>query len=304
MSVIANAILWAGNQGVDLINISMGGNSPSEPLVLKNALQTTVEKGVVIVVAAGNDAMSLDTATSKTYPAVFSKEIDGLITVGSFDASSRALSSFSNYSPNFVDILSPGSNGSSGILSTVPTALSSAGMANKIGTSPIHGTSMATPVATGVFAAMVSMAKGKGYRLTPNQLERFIRNEGSPTNSSYTSYSQSGKYLDYSYMYNALVNQLDSTSKIINFQTQPKIQKVIVGDKVVLSTALTSDSNYIVNYQWLKNNQPISGETNANLTISSITTTAAAEYQLEISSGTKKVLSQKVTVSVGLKYCD
>jgi subtilisin family serine protease len=301
MSVVANAILWAANQDVDLINLSMGG--PAESVVLKNAIQTAVDKGVFVIVAAGNDAKSLDSA-SKTYPAVYSSDIDGLITVGSFDASSLGLSSFSNYSPNHVDILSPGSNGTLGILSTVPTSKSASGMANKINTSPIHGTSMATPVVTGVMAAMISTAKAKGFRVTPSQLERFVHNEGTPSNSSYNSYSKGGKYLSYTHMYSALLNQIDSTQKIIEFQNQPKIQKAIVGDKIQFTTALTSNSNYIVNYQWYKNNVKLTGETQANLILNSITTSDAGEYQLEISSGTKKVLSQKVTLTVGLKYCD
>ncbi len=301
MSVVANAILWAANQGVDLINLSMGG--PADSVVLKNAIQTAVDKGVFVIVAAGNDAKSLD-STSKTYPAVYSADIDGLITVGSFDASSLALSSFSNYSPNYVDILSPGSNGTSGILSTVPTAKSASGMANKVGTSPIHGTSMATPVVTGVVAAMISTAKAKGFRVTPSQIERFVHNEGTPSNASYNSYSKGGKYLSYTHMYSALLNQIDSTQKIIEFQNQPKIQKAIAGDKIQFTTAITSNSNYIVNYQWYKNNVKLTNETQANLTLNSITTADAAEYQLEISSGTKKVVSQKVTLTVALRYCD
>ena len=303
---MATGIIWASSQKVDLVNISMGAYSASP--VLKSALSNAITNGTFFVVAAGNDGKEL-TSSFVVYPAMYSNELDGMITVGSFDASSTGISSFSNFSSSYVDLLSPGSDGSNGILSTIPMALSSTGMANKVttssGTSPIHGTSMATPVATGALAAVISMAKGKGIRITPSQLEKFIRNEGSPTRSAYASYSRSGKYLNYDYLINALINMIDSTSKpIVLDSSQLFTQRSLVGQKVTLKANLGANSKYIVNYQWYKNGVAINGAQSDTLTLSNIATGDAAEYQVEISAGSSKVVSQKIPVYVGLKSCD
>ena len=306
---VSNGVIWAANQGVDLINISSGG--PTNSIVYKNALQAAVEKGVFVVVAAGNDGKILSDEVN-TYPAMFSKDILGMITVGSYDAVSMGVSSFSNKSPTYVDIMAPGSNGTLGILSTAPMSRSSSGFANATSTttngvtrtSLIQGTSMAAPIVTGALAAMISTAKSKGFRISPEQLKRFVIGEGSTKNPAFTSYSSQGNVLNYQAMYSALINQIDSTQKIIELQNQPLSQQVVAGEKVVLSTTLTKNSNFIVNYQWYKNNQIMLGQTKNSLTLTKTNLSDAAYYQIEISSGAKKTLSQKVKVAVGLKFCD
>ena len=303
---VASGLIWASNQKADLINLSMGSEATSP--VYQAAIETLVANGTFLCVAAGNDSREI-TTTATTYPAMYTDIIDGMITVGSFDASSLQKSSFSNYSTKYVDVLAPGSNGTAGILSTVPIALNPAGMANKITvngvTSPIHGTSMATPIMTGALAAVVSMAKGRGIKLTPSQLKRFVRNEGTPTKAAYASYSRGGKYLDYNYLITALIEQIDSTTKTIEIDTtQLTTQKSLIGQKVSFKAVLTANSKYLVNYQWFKNGVAISNANSDVLTLSNISTTDAAQYHVEISSGNSKYVSQKVPLVVGQASCD
>ncbi|MBY0563865.1 MAG: S8 family serine peptidase [Hyphomonadaceae bacterium] len=62
---LANAIDYARQQGVDVINLSLGGASPSSQAV-RDAIRRATQAGVIIVVSAGNDGNS--GATQPNYP--------------------------------------------------------------------------------------------------------------------------------------------------------------------------------------------------------------------------------------------
>lgn len=127
------AINYAVRMGAKVISNSWGGGGRSE--LLNQAIQNAINKGVIVVAAAGNEANNIDSKPS--YPASYS----GVISVASSDASDK-LSSFSNYGQS-VTIAAPGSN----ILSSV------------IGNSwaYLSGTSMATPQVSGAFALALAV---------------------------------------------------------------------------------------------------------------------------------------------------
>jgi subtilisin family serine protease len=62
---LANAIDYARQQGVDVINLSLGSGSPS-PQVTRDAIQSATQAGIIVVVSAGNDGTS--GATQPNYP--------------------------------------------------------------------------------------------------------------------------------------------------------------------------------------------------------------------------------------------
>ncbi len=101
LSVIAEGIYWAVNNGADVINLSLGGSGDYENTLL-NAVKYAYENGVVVVAATGND----DSVIS--YPA---KYTDYVISVGSIglgaygDSLGRAY--YSNYGPE-IDVVAPG----------------------------------------------------------------------------------------------------------------------------------------------------------------------------------------------------
>lgn len=129
IAALVNAVNSAVQQNVDIINMSLSTSQdiPS----LRQAITNASSAGKIIVVAAGNgddNGLGQLLGTSfPVYPAMYSSSIPGVITVGSVDSGNNQRSTFSNYSPTFVNILAPGSHRSAdnsfsmGILSTLPS---------------------------------------------------------------------------------------------------------------------------------------------------------------------------------------
>ena len=142
---IANAILYAVENGAKVINMSFGkGYSPYKGAVDK-AVQFAVENDVLIVHAAGNASVNIDEATHypiRTYTsgAVASTWIE----VGASDQlpNDYLLADFSNYGKKEVEVFAPGVD----IYSTIPE--------NKYEDN--SGTSMAAPVVAGMAAVIRS----------------------------------------------------------------------------------------------------------------------------------------------------
>ncbi len=154
LAAIINGIRWAADQGAHIINMSLAGGGKSS--ALEAALKYAVGKGSFIVVAAGNDGAYLS-SWNFVAPASYSRNIDGMMTIGSILSSMDRRSSFSNYSRSYVDIGAPGE---SGILSTVPGGAYM----------EMSGTSMATPIVAGAAGLVYGMAHTRGYSVTPSQM--------------------------------------------------------------------------------------------------------------------------------------
>jgi subtilisin family serine protease len=125
---------------VSVINDSWGFYGDSS-IILSNAIDTVRNYDILVITASGND--TLDLVDYQQYPACYFNE--NIITVGAHDTTfidvnfyDTLVAPFSNYSPNYVDILAPGSE----ILSTLP--------GNQMGAK--NGTSMATPAVSAVAA--------------------------------------------------------------------------------------------------------------------------------------------------------
>lgn len=123
-SWIVNGIMWAADNGADVINLSLGGSSSS--VSLKNAIDYAWSKGVVVVAAAGNGSTS-----RRFYPAYYAP----VIATAAVDENDRK-ASFSNYG-SWVDVAAPGV----AIVSTYKGDYAS-----------FSGTSMATPFVSAVAA--------------------------------------------------------------------------------------------------------------------------------------------------------
>ena len=94
-SDVAAAIVYAADFGVQVINLSLGGSNPSA--TLENAVNYAIDKGVIVVAAAGNNGTE-----GALYPAAY----EPVIAVGSVDPNLEH-SSFSNYGSQ-IDIWAPG----------------------------------------------------------------------------------------------------------------------------------------------------------------------------------------------------
>ena len=137
-SNVAAAMIWAANHGARIINLSLGGSSPSS--VMEDAVTYAYLNGVTVVAAAGNE-----NTLGVLYPAAY----DNALAVASTNASNNR-SSFSNYGPE-IDLAAPGS----GIYSTVPTG--SCTFCRSDGYNTLSGTSMATPHVAGVAALLAGL---------------------------------------------------------------------------------------------------------------------------------------------------
>ncbi len=114
-SWVAAGIIWAADNGAEIINMSMGGKSHSQ--VLEDAVNYAWSKGVVVVAAAGNSGTS-----SPFYPAYYTD----CIAVAATDSMDN-VASWSSFG-DWVDVAAPGAS----IYSTLMTG----GYGSK------HGTSM------------------------------------------------------------------------------------------------------------------------------------------------------------------
>ncbi len=145
---IANAILYAVDNGARVINMSFGkGHSPYKEAV-SAAVKYAEENDVLMVHASGNASVNVDDIahfptrylqTENTGP-----KVETWIEVGAIGPKKSAglVAEFSNYGVNTVDVFAPGED----IGSTVP------GSEYK----ELSGTSMAAPVVSGVAALVLS----------------------------------------------------------------------------------------------------------------------------------------------------
>ena len=158
---IANAIRYAVDNGAKVVNMSFGkGLSPEKDWV-DDAVKYAESKGVLLVHAAGNDAMDIDTAWNFPTP-LFKKEqrkATNWITVGASGdpLNGGTVANFSNYGKTQVDVFAPGVN----IYSTVPGGNTYRSLS---------GTSMASPVVAGVAALLLEYYP----TLTPEQVKFII----------------------------------------------------------------------------------------------------------------------------------
>lgn len=198
---IALAIRYAVDNGAKVINTSFGKYFSTNPQWVMDAIEYAAEKDVLIVNAAGNEGIDLD--TKMVYPNDQSPEnaseiADNFLTVGAlnYEYGSGLVADFSNYGKTNVDVFAPGTK----IWSTTPN--------NEY--DYLQGTSMAAPAVSGIAAII------RGYypQLTAAQVKQVIMDSGLTTNASvivggdrnntqkFQELSTSGKMAN---LYNALI---------------------------------------------------------------------------------------------------
>lgn len=142
---IANAIIYAVDNGAKIINMSFGKSFSPEKEVVDKAVKYAEMKGVLLIHAAGNDSDDID--VDKNFPTkkyLDGKEAKNWIEVGAsaYGADENFVGDFSNYGKKMVSLFAPGVD----VYSTVPN--------NKYKNE--SGTSMASPSIAGVAALLWS----------------------------------------------------------------------------------------------------------------------------------------------------
>lgn len=148
---VAEGIVQATDMGVKIINMSLAVYQDSA--LLRQAVQYAVDRGVILVAAAGNDGYD-----RMPYPAAYSE----VLAVTAIDASGRH-AVFPNQSSE-IDIAAPGV--------AVLTAK------EDLGTTLFTGTSAAAPFVSGTLAAMMSANSDRTPKQTVELLKRYLNDAG------------------------------------------------------------------------------------------------------------------------------
>lgn len=197
---IALAIRYAVDNGAKVINTSFGKYFSPNPEFVMDALKYAASKDVLIINAAGNEGIDLDSKMvypNDQTPQNSTEFVDNVLTVGAlnYEYGSGLVAGFSNYGKTSVDVFAPGTK----IWSTTPNNTYEY----------LQGTSMAAPAVAGVAAIIRSFYP----KLTAAQVKNIIMNSGVSTKASvvisentatkkFTDISVSGKMVN---LYNALI---------------------------------------------------------------------------------------------------
>jgi len=142
---VANAIIYAVDNGADIINMSFGKSYSPEKEAVDKAVKYAEEKGVLLVHAAGNSSKDVDVSDnfpSRNYLNKGESTLWMEIGASAWGNNENFVGSFSNYGKQTVDLFAPGVD----IYSTTPD--------NEY--ESFNGTSMAAPATSGVAALVMS----------------------------------------------------------------------------------------------------------------------------------------------------
>ena len=142
---VANAILYAVNNGASVINMSFGKQLSPDKSIVDEAVRYAEKRGVLIIHAAGNDGSDNDQTPNypnATYENGRTARLWLEIGASSDGRGKDLVANFSNYGKRSVDLFAPGVD----VNSTIPGS----------GYKANSGTSMAAPVVTGVAALLLS----------------------------------------------------------------------------------------------------------------------------------------------------
>ncbi len=154
-ATVSTGIRWAVDNGARIINLSLGGSEDSQ--TLHDAVNYAVSKGVLVVVASGNDHES---GNATSYPAAY----DNVVGVGA-TGPSNTITGFSNTGP-YVDIAAPGV----GLWTTLPNG--------EYG--PPNGTSFSSPYVAGAAALIFTLRPDLPAQDVTCILEAGADDEGAP----------------------------------------------------------------------------------------------------------------------------
>ena len=235
-SDIIDAVNFAVDQGVDVINMSLGGGDDNP--VFGDALLKANNSGLFLIAASGNDA-----ETVLTYPARY----EGVFSVGSCDThffgEFPILSSFSSYGEG-LDLVAPGFE----ILQEGYTEES--GVAFYVAS----GTSMSVPHVSAAVALMIAL----GGRQGPDRIAEVLRETATRETEGWDTMLGWGE-LNVTAAVEMYAGPLPNGPPTADAQVVPSSAEVPV--QVIFSgTDITDPDGNIVSYEWdLGNGEQLSG---------------------------------------------
>ncbi|MEH2170954.1 MAG: S8 family peptidase [Nostoc sp.] len=217
-SSISKGIRYAVDNGANVINLSLGGGSSNR--TLESAIDYASSKGVIVVMAAGNDGDS-----SPDYPARYASKSG--IAVGAVDKNSN-LADFSNRSGTneIAYVTAPGVK----VYSSVPN--------NQYAT--YSGTSMAAPHVAGIVALMLSA----NPNLTDAQVRQIVtETAGNSTQNTSSSFNISNvSSLASQVIAETAVNNTPTTSSSFNISNVSSLASQTITETAKYLTPETTAS--------------------------------------------------------------
>ncbi len=217
---VANAIIYAVDNGAQVINMSFGKSYSWDKEAVDRAVKYAMSKDVLLVHAAGNDGKNNDTGHNNFPTARFDKagwfspkKAKNWIEVGalSWKKGDEAAATFSNYGAQNVDVFAPGVD----IYSTTPDGKYK----------NASGTSMASPVTAGVAA----MIRSYFPELTAEQVKECIEKSVVPQNTKVNKPGSEEEKVSF--------NQLCRTGGTVNAFKAVQLASTMKGKKKVASRA-------------------------------------------------------------------
>ena len=174
LSAIVLGLRYAADNGAQIINMSLGGSTPST--TERDAILYAVGKGAFVAIAGGNE---FEAGNPIEYPAAFAATIDGAMAVGAVGRSLKR--SFFSNTGSHIEIAAPGGDdrdgGFDGLIwqATISSFDSDPFTVvfprfDRYAETPYEGTSMAAPHVSGVAALLFSQGVTK-----PSAVEALIR---------------------------------------------------------------------------------------------------------------------------------
>jgi len=207
---VANAILYAVNNGAKIINMSFGKSYSPQKEAVDRAVKYAEQKNVLLIHAAGNDGDDID--VEKNYPSRYyldGKEAKNWLEIGAsaWGKDENFVGKFSNYGKKTVDLFAPGVE----IYSTTPNNTYQ----------DLQGTSMASPCTAGVAALLMSYFP----EFTAIQIKDILRKSTRKFDGLEVQ-KPGGKG-------NTKFDQLSSTGGLVNAYEAVKLAQSLKGAKVI-----------------------------------------------------------------------
>jgi subtilisin family serine protease len=166
---IANAIMYAVNNGAKIINMSFGKKLSPHKAWVDAAFKYAAAHDVLLVQAAGNDSQNVDVVPdypNDTFEDGSATDADNVINVGASGpkADDHLAADFSNYGKKNVDLFAPGYKVTS--------------VTNNAELNTEDGTSFASPITAGIAALLLEYYPN----LSARQLKQIILQSAKPVN--------------------------------------------------------------------------------------------------------------------------
>ena len=234
-SMMARAVIYAANNGADVISMSFG--LPYRSYLFEDAVSYACERGVIVCASTGNDGVE-----GYNYPAAFDKTI----AIGA-STDSDYVASFSTIGQH-VDIVAPGLAILSLRADTTDMYQDEEPWVHIVGEEYYlaSGTSMSCPMAAGVAAYLRSVSPG----VTPEKTREILRTTADDIIDPYgTGMNLPGPDIYSGYGRVNLMQALAAAPKVRAYISTPEIGEIVSGIVDIAGTADGADfASYILEY--------------------------------------------------------